>query len=242
MEENAASNLKIYITCIPTAEEASITVIRHWKNLAVAFDGDMVWIKGFTQEQAFSSYLRQIPFIELYEQREGLLFKKNRFVPEKKLPGGLLWNPLQRAYPVTMGDVNHNYFGIQQNIPVRIVASDTEQPAAALLTDIEVAKSYINRSAAIRLQPLNWSIIGKQAFFTGIPLLSIPGIAYWAQAGNFLPAGYDFEFPMLGKNICQQLDPKKENKIIWFADSSYVLLPVKCLVPLSISSFRLSTQ
>lgn len=242
MEENAADNLTTYITCIPAAEDASLCVIRHWKNLQVAFDGDLVWIKGFSAEQAYSSYLRQIPFIGLYEQRDGLLFKKGKLVPERKMPGGLLWNPVQRAFPVALGNINHNFFGIQQKIPVRIVPAAAEQPAIALLADMHAANDYISTSAAVRLSTLHWCLIENRAFFVGTPLLSIPGTAYWCRHGNFIPAGYDFEFPLLEKSIYQRLSPEGENKIVWFTDSSYLLLPSKYLVPLSISSFRLSTQ
>lgn len=208
----------------------------------MAFDGDIIWIKGFSKDQALSSGLRQIPCIELYQQREGLLFKPGKLVPEKKIPGGLLWNSLQRAFPLSAGEVNHNYFGIQQKISVRIVPAAEEQQATALLTDRNIAKNYITQSAAVRLQPLKWCFIGNRPFFTGAPLLSIPGIAYWEYHRNFIPAGFNFEFPVLGKNIYQRLSPEGENKIIWFNDGSYMILPVKQLVPLTVSSYRLSTQ
>jgi hypothetical protein len=42
MEKNATNNLAVYVTCISAAKEASLYIIRHWKNLSVAFDGDMV--------------------------------------------------------------------------------------------------------------------------------------------------------------------------------------------------------
>lgn len=242
MEENAADHLTAYISGIPASEEASLHTIRHWKNLSVAFDGDMVWIKGFTQEQALAPFVKQIPFMELYEQKLGLLFKKGKLVPERKMPKGLLWNPVNRAFPVSLDEVNHNFFGIQQNIPVRIVPAAAEQVATALLSDMEVAEKYITTAAAVRLNALNWCLLGKQAFFTGTPLLSIPGTAYWSRSAHYIPAGFDFEFPMLEKNIRKQLDPEGENKIIWFRNNSYALLPAKYLVPLSVSSFRLSKQ
>lgn len=242
MEENAANHLASYITSIAAAEEASLYAIRHWNNLTVAFDGDTIWIKGFSGEQALSPHLKQIPFIDLYEQRDGLLFKRGKLVPERKMPGGLLWNPLERAFPLSLGEVNHNFFGITQKIQVRIVPAAAEQTATALLTDMGTAEDYITRSAAVRLQPLNWCRMENRAFITGTPLLSIPGTAYWYNNGNFIPAGYDFEFPVLAKSIYQRLDSERSNNIIWFTDSSYLLLPVKNLVPLSISSFRLSKQ
>lgn len=242
MEENAADNISSYITSIAAAEEASLYAIRHWKNLSVAFDGDSIWIKGFSREQAFSPYLKQIPFIELYEQREGLLFKKGKLVPERKMPRGLLWNPVQHAFPVSVGEVNPPFSGVNQKIPVRIVPAAAEQPAKALLTEMNVAEDYITRAAAVRLQPLRWCVIGNKAFFVGTPLLSIPGTAYWLHNRNFIPAGHDFEFPVLAKSIYQRLDPERDSNIIWFTDSSYIRLPEKILVPLSVSSFRLSTQ
>jgi hypothetical protein len=193
-------------------------------------------------EQVSSPYLVQIPSIELFENREGLLFKKGKLVPERRMPRGLLWNPVQRAFPLSIGNVNQNLFDIGQKIDVRIVPRATEQHAAALLADLTIARDYVTASAAVRLRPLSWCIIDNNAFFVGTPLLSIPGMAYWFRAGNFIPAGYDFEFPLLGSNIHRQLDPTDENKIIWFTDSSYMLLPSKSLVPLSASSFRLSLQ
>jgi hypothetical protein len=242
MEKNVANNLVNCIARISVSQESSLYTIRHWKNLSVAFDGDTIWIKDFSNDQAFSPYLKKIPFIDLYEQKDGLLFKKDKLVPERKIPQGLLWNPVQRAFPVSIGELNHNYFGIDYKIQVRIVPSAAEQSATALLTEMHTAKNYITEAAAVRLQHLSWCMLSDKAFFEGAPLLGIAGAAYWHNNGNFIPGGYDFEFPLLGNIIYQRLVPNGEHKIIWFTDSSYLLLPFKYLVPLSVSSIRLSIQ
>ncbi len=214
--------------------------IRHWDNLKVGFDEQSIWIKDFTDQQLYLSELQQIPFKEIYEVKDNLLFIKGSLLPTKKMPSGLLWSPILRALPVGLPSLNHNYFGIDEQVKISVLPSEQEKEAHALLTDYATAKQYIESAPSVRLSPLQWTIINHNILFIGQPLLPVKGKTYWKNNDFLLPSGYDFEFPILSETIQQKMNPSQNSFILWEADSSYIIISKHDMQPLSISSFRLT--
>lgn len=214
--------------------------IRDWENLKVAFDGELVWVKDFHSEQLNAIEIQQIPFHIVYELKENLLFKKGSLLPVKKLPSGLLWSPIIRAVSVSLPKFNHNYFGIDQKLEIRLKPSEIENEAYGLLTDYNELKAYIETAPDFRLKPLEWVLFEKNILILGKPMLPIKGAAFWLKNDFLLPSGYDFEHTVLAKTIQQHLNPSREDLIVWRADNSCFRIAKNNLKPLSISSFRLT--
>ncbi|CAD0004252.1 hypothetical protein [Flavobacterium salmonis] len=214
--------------------------IRHWDNLKVAFETDTVWIRDFSSEQINSAEIQQIPYKIVYEWKENLLFEKDKLLPSKKLPSGLLWSPILRALPVSLPKFNHNYFGIDQRLEMNLKPSENVKLAFAMLVSFEELKLYIESAPKYRLEPLKWVVIDKRILLFGFPLLPVKGSTFWMNHDFLLPTGYDFEWFSLTGTFQEKLNPSKENLILWNEDNSYSVIPKETIKPLSISSFRLT--
>jgi hypothetical protein len=214
--------------------------IRSWDNLKVAFDAPYIWIKDFTTSQLDASELHQIPFTVIYELKENLLFIKGSLLPSQKLPSGLLWTPILRALPIELPSFNHNFFGISEQVHFQILPSKTEREAFVLVTTFEEAEKYITTAPVIRLEKLLWVVIDSKVVIFGTPILPIQGETFWKNNNFLLPAGFDFEFPVLSDLLQQKINPEQNNWIFWKKDATYFTVSKEDLKPLSISSFRLT--
>lgn len=240
MAEDTSDHLTMYVLKIEQKHQEVLETIRHWQNLKVAFDEGFVWIKDFTLEQMASSEIQQIPFIVLYEVRDNLLFIKGSLLPQQKMPSALLWSPILRAFPIELPGLNHNYFGVNEQVSVQIVRSEKEEKGSVLITSLEDAKAYILSAPQVRLDALKWAVVEADVVLFGSPSLPIKGAAYWLRNDFLVPSGYDFEFPILAGTIQSMVNPDAESWVFWQKDSSYFKVLKTDVKPLSISSFRLT--
>ncbi|MBS1665125.1 MAG: hypothetical protein JST68_29030 [Bacteroidetes bacterium] len=214
--------------------------IRHWAQLKIAAEPGTIWIRGLTPELLDSAAIKSIPFKQVFYSREGLLFPYGGSVPVRKLPSSLLWTPLERGLPLHLPSFNHNYFGVGERVAPRLISSENQALPAAMLTPLALLGNYIETAPAIRLKGLTWIILDDQALILGKPLLPLPGESYWEKDDFLLPAGMDWEWPVLAKTLSRELNPEGDCRLLWHRDSRYTLIPNEQIRPLSISSFRLS--
>jgi hypothetical protein len=230
----------MFLLKINSEHKELLAVIRSWENLKVAFDAPYIWFKDFTTSQLDASELHQIPFAVIYELKENLLFIKGSLLPSQKLPSGLLWTPILRALPIELPSFNHNFFGISEKVHFQILPSKTEREAFVLVTTFEEAEKYITTAPVIRLERLQWAVIDSKVVIFGTPILPIQGETFWKNNNFLLPAGFDFEFPVLSDLLQQKINPEQNNWIFWKKDATYFTVSKEDLKPLSISSFRLT--
>lgn len=217
--------------------------IRHWGNLRIASGPGVYWVKGFTDVQIHSVEVKSIPFKKIFYMKNQQLFPPGHQVPAKKLPSALLWTPVEKGVPVTVPTLNHNYFGIQQKLSFRIVPSETEQEASAMVIPLAMLGEYIGSAPGIRLKGLAWIILeGGEAFVLGKPMLPLPGTAYWRRGNSWLPTGYDFELPVLFEVIYRELEAGNGGMLLWQKDSTFLAIARDLFRPLTRSSFRESTK
>ncbi|BAV07991.1 hypothetical protein SAMN05421788_103334 [Filimonas lacunae] len=216
--------------------------IRHWDNLSIAEEGEHCWVKDFTPQQLDSTAVKSIPFITIYYCKQQQLFPAGKLVPVQSMPAGLHWQPIAKGLGVTLPGFNHNYFGIQQSIPVTLVPSQLERQAYAMLVKLEVLQAYIETAPAVRLQPLQWIILDNHtACVIGVPLLPVQGEVLWKDERFLLPVGYDFEWRILSEVISSNMKDHY-NWVLWQKEGSWLPIAPQQLQPLTISSFRLSMQ
>ncbi|AWH86616.1 hypothetical protein HYN59_16530 [Flavobacterium album] len=240
MANYTANPVTDHLLEIPAAHKELLGQIRHWDNLKAAFDERSLWVKDITPEQAESAIIKGLPYSRVYYAKDGLLFLKGSLLPVRKMPHNLLWSPLTYALPVKLPLFNHNYFGISQKIGIRIVPSQKEQPVYAVLAERTAAGDYINTAPKVRLAGLQWVGVNDEVLIAGTPLLPVAGASYWMYNDFLLPAGFDFELPLLAKKLMQQIDPGNSMMILWHKDNSYIPIEKEAFMPLSISSFRLT--
>jgi len=242
MAENPSKRVKEFWAELPRSDDDFLGSIRDWKNVQVALDDEVIWLKDFNEEQAVSPEIQQLPDILLYELREGLLFRKEALVPSKKMRTALLWSSIDKAMRLSFPASNQNYFGIHEKINIQLIPSDEEQPAAALLCSIASIKEEIPALPKFKLEPIHWMVIDDHALFVGTPLLSLPGKSFWTKNGHLLPAGFDFEFKNTSLILQQKYNPELDHWLVWNEDGSYTAILTNDFRPLSVSSFRLTEK
>ncbi len=242
MAKDSPERIKEFWAELPRADEDFLGSIRDWKNVQVALEENVIWLKGFTDEQAASPEIQQLPNFLLYELREGLLFRKNALVPSKKVRTALLWTPIDKALRLTFPPSNQNFFGIDEKIEVRLKPSEEEQPAAALLSSITEIKDTIIALPKFKLEILDWIVINEKALFLGTPLLSLPGKTFWTKNGHLLPTGFDFEFKNLSFLLQRKYNIGQDQWLLWNEDGSVLSINKNDFRKLSVSSFRLTEK
>lgn len=240
MAKNAADHLTYYLLLDATGKE-QLAAVRHMANIKLAHDGADVWLKDIDEVQANSAIIKAIPFKTLFYELNGKLFKHGSALPDRTVPS-LLWTPIDRAIAVTLPSLNHNYFGINSGINIRLIASHQEQPAAAMITHINTLASYMAAVPAVRLKGLKWCLLNNdQALIHGTPQLPINGDTYWQRERMLLPTGYDLELHTLAEHLQQLLNPEDDAWIIWRPDNTYALAEKDFMVPLTRDSFKQTT-
>ncbi|MGR3854599.1 hypothetical protein [Chryseobacterium indologenes] len=241
MAEDSSKRLKEFRAELPRSDEDFLGSIRDWKNILIAMDGDTVWLKGFTDEQAAAPELQQLPDFILYELRDGLLFRKEALVPSKKMRTALLWISIDKALQLSFPPSNQNYFGIHEQVRIQLKESNEEHPVIALLSNIADIKESIAALPKFKLEKIKWTVMGDKALFIGTPLLSFPGKTYWTKDRHLLPAGLDFEFKNLS-TLLQQKYNQEEGWLLWDGNGNYLSIKETDFRPLSVSSFRLTEK
>ncbi|MCS3868341.1 hypothetical protein J3D55_001257 [Chryseobacterium ginsenosidimutans] len=242
MAKDSSNGIKEFWAEIPRIDEDFLGSIRDWKNVQITLEEDIIWLKNFTDEQAVSSEIQQLPNFLLYELREGLLFRKDALVPSKKVRTALLWTPIDKALRLTFPPSNQNFFGIDEKIEVQLKPSEEEQPAIALLISMTEIKETIIALPKFKIEKLDWIVINDKALFLGNPLLGFPGKTYWTKDGHLLPTGFDFEFKNLSSLLQRKYNASQDQWLLWNENGSVLHLNKDDFRKLSVSSFRLTEK
>ena len=242
MAKDSSGGIKEFWAELPKVDEDFLGSIRDWKNIHIASDDEVIWLKGFTDEQAVSPEIQQLPNVLMYELRNGLLFRLNALVPTKKMRTALLWTVIDKALKLNFPISNNNFFGIDEKVQVRLKPSEEEQPAIALLSSISEIKDRIIEIPKFKLEKLDWIVINDQALFMGNPLLSFRGKTYWSKDNHLLPTGFDFEFKNMSLLLQRKYNATQEQWLLWKEDGSVLHLNKDDFRKLSVSSFRLTEK
>lgn len=242
MAEDSSNRVKDFWAELPKADEDFLGAIRDWKNVQIALDDEVIWLKGFTDEQSVSPETQQFPNFILYELRDGLLFRKDALVPNKKMRTALLWNSIDKALKLNFPVSNNNFFGIDEKVEVRLKPSEDEQSATALLCSISDIKDSIVALPKFKLEKIEWIVINDRALFIGNPLLSFPGKTFWTKDGHLLPTGFNFEFKNMSSLLQRKYNATLEQWLLWNEDGTVLHLNKEDFRKLSASSFRLTEK
>jgi hypothetical protein len=236
MAGNTSNGVNYYL-CLPVSHKHLLGALRNWENVKIGYNGDEIWLKDLEVFQAESTEVRTIPRKAVYYARDGKLFLKGSLLPERNIPS-LLWTRLERGLQLSLPGHNHNYFGLNHRIEIKLIPSVTEQDAFASMISLKMLQGYLNNAPAVRTSDLRWTIIGDEAFIAGVPLLPLPGKVFWRRDNQLLPAGYDLELYTLSAKISKMIDPECEHWIIWMETGEHYLIPERAFAKLTRASFR----
>lgn len=243
MANDVANHLeKDYLLSLAIEHKPFLAQIRHWGNLKVGVEDGHIWIKDFTVAQWHSAEAKSIPFASRFLVNDSLLFPEGSRLPIRKVPA-LLWSPIDKSIVVKKPDLNNNYFGINENIPVGIRQSNIEKAISASIINLNVLLRYLEQAPNVRTNKLQWCILGNSnAFIIGHPVLPVKGDDYWQSNSFFIPAGFSFKWQILESSIEQKLNADFRYWIVWNKDDSFIKISKEALKPLTLSSIRLSVE
>ena len=235
------TNVEGIILVIPEKSAPFLRQIRHWDQLLIAFAEAHWWIAGVTKEQLGTKAIATLPFQKVYTLAEGLLYPYEKLLPTRKLPRKLEWATLTKGLPLERPKLNHNYFGLFQQLPIHIQPSTKTQVSAAILTKNEHLLKLMQTYAGARMENLTWCLVSSHTCFVmGTPILSLPGQTFWRSGQLFLPTGFDLNQPLLRKAFEQKLKLEEETCYVWPIASAPFLISAATRVPLSRSSVRMT--
>ncbi len=239
MAKDVSNNITYYLL-LDVAHQSALGAIRAWENVKVAFEGSQVWVKDFDYVQISALEVQSMPYKTIFYEKEGKLFLINSLLPDRNIPA-LLWTPIERALPIELPKMNHNFFGIKEKISLKIVPTDIEMPDNVMITTILQLKSYIVTAGAVRTKNLTWTLLNDdKVLLLGTPLLPLSGDTFWQNGDFLLPSGYDFDLHILSETLSCNINPYQQYWIVWNVDNSYFLIPKSDLEQLSLASFNIT--
>lgn len=241
MANDAANNLT-YFLLLEEDQKSFLGGIRNWDNLKVGFNEQGIWVKDFDYAQIQAIEVKTIPHKKVFYEKNGRLFPLDSLLPEGIVPS-VIWTSIERALPVTLPSLNHNYFGLDDSLVIRLVPAENEKESVAMIVDLDLLGAYLEYSSTVRLKNLSWCILNDYtACIVGTPLLSIKGAVFWQQGVFLLPAGFDFELHSIKEELGKVLEVTGRDRMVWLENGSYFKLSYSDLQPLSLASFRMNIQ
>lgn len=197
-----------------------------------------IWVKILSKLPVLENEYLKIPFEEKFILGENnSLFPLGKVTPTRKL-ANLSWQPIAEFFKIDLpvsaekGKIDDVYF-------VQLAQSNEKKQGNALLTSFEDWKNFVETQASIRFQNLRFSLSQHQeVLIIGNPLPSIQGKEYWLCENMLLPAGYEFKFPLLAKQIATKLSDNQNNRIVFFEDGTWVKIALVDFVKTTRSAVR----
>lgn len=240
MANHDTKDIVKYFLLIPKNCLDDLVKLRQWTNIKVGFDAADIWVKDLDYNQVNSVEVKSIPSKKFYYEKEGRLILKDHLLWERNVPS-LLWTSIDRALSVTVPTLNHNFFGLEEKIEIKLSPTSDERDGAAVLTTIEVLRNCVASASKIRLQNIRWTILANDhVLLIGKPFLPVPGMVYWQQKDFLIPAGFNFELHALTDVFHQLINADRTHWVLWDSTGNYSLVPKTSVVALSRSSLKLT--
>ena len=243
MATNANDSVEI-IAHLPIKSKDDFRQIWHLKSVQIAKSDDGFWLKGFSQEDLNSIAVRSILNLNIFELRDNLLFHKKNRIPERKMPSGLLWHPIQRALKIELPSFNENLFEVNGKLNIGFKLSSEEQKVWASIVKLDDLYRYVDTVPNHYFNDIQWCKYGSdQVFLLGTKVLPLISTRYWKFQDLLIPVGYDLKHPFL-KQIIADFKNKSEKKEFWIfnSDEHYFSVPKDQLIPMSRSSVKFTIQ
>jgi hypothetical protein len=226
------------IIVLSQTDKAALGSVRCLPGLQAAEADGFIWVRGIAAQQEIDLRIRQLPGLHTYM----LDADNNLFPPEGLTPVGKLktlsWEPLSSFITVKL-PVSALPGKISQQHAIRLIPSGRSQEGNALLTDLNTWKSYGEKAPLVRLQQTRFAVSEKnKVLIMGTPLPALPGKEFVLQDTLLLPAGFEFDPPVISTLIINRLDPSKEALLLFDIDGSWEKIPKECFVSSTRSAIR----
>jgi hypothetical protein len=232
--------MKEIILTLVEADKDALASVRCMPGLQAAIDDGLIWVRGIPAAVKPDLAIQQLPSIHTYK-----LDDENRLFPLGNVtPVGTLkpfkWIPIRDLISVELppsgmpGRLNEKH-------TVRLVPSSREEKVGALITDLQTWHDYAEHAPLVRLRQTHFAVsANNKVIVVGDPLPPIPGKAFSLKNNILLPAGYDFDPPVIGSLIATRFNASKTSLLLFNIDGSCEEIHLSSLIPSSRSAVRLT--
>ena len=226
---------------LAAADREALGSVRHLPGLQAAEIADQLWLRGLPATGELPLPVRGLPAVAIYAlDAEGRLFPDGQRTPTARLPTGLVWQPICLFVPLELPTAALPAQGTPA-YRVRLRPSARAGAGAALLTTLTAWHAYAETAPEIRLRCLRFAVAADaRVLLLGTPLPPLPGLELWLREGLLLPAGFDFEAPLLAPLLRQKLQTAADDVLLFAADGSWERVPNTDILPVTRSAVRLT--
>jgi len=233
-------------TIVFSSHESSDAFRAIWPiaSLRIAKSEHGFWLKGFTKEDLKLPSFLAMGHIQIFDFKDPFLFLPGNQVPERKLPSGLLWHPIQTALKIKLPSFNENLFQVPGQLDLEFQSSIVERDATASLVSRSDLLKYVDSTAQHVYTKNLWCLFGEEmALVIGSEVLPLVSQRFWSYKNLLLPVGFDFNYDFL-KDIVVDLQTKGQGNLFWLFESNGRLIEVdkEALVFLTRSSVKMTLQ
>lgn len=224
------------------ADRKILGSVRNVPGLQVAETAAALWLRGLPATGDLPLAVRTLPATATYVlDAQGRLFSPGSRTPTAQLPA-LAWQAIPAFVPLTLPTAALPAQGAPR-YRVRLAPSSRAEAGAALLTTLAAWHAYADTAPEIRLTRLRFAVAAdRRVLLLGTPLPPVAGQEHWLRAGLLLPAGFDFEAPLLAPLLAQQLNPARDATLLFAADGSWERILNENIVPVTRSAVRLTAK
>lgn len=217
-----------------------LATLRSLPGLKVATENNVIWLRGITTGNESDKQTCSLPVLQAYTLgQESLLFPMGKRTPTKKL-SELNWQPIAQFLPVTL-PVSAMPGKLATSIPVKLKRSAIVKENFALKIKLGEWKVYAETAPQTRLNQLHFAVSARgEVLVYGQPLPNLPGEAYWRSESMLLPAGFDFDPPLIANLIAPQQQPEQEAFMLFEPDGNWQEIPLSVFRPAKRSAIRLT--
>ncbi|MBP1651614.1 MAG: hypothetical protein H6Q26_1771 [Bacteroidetes bacterium] len=224
------------ITLAP-ADVKVLAQLRTRVDLVAAWHKDQIWVKGVA-DNAF----RQLPALRTWKlDAVNRLFAPGALTPDETLPV-LEWHPLTDFIPVSLPASGLPAFATTKQL-VNLAPCTTTDESFAILTEMRTLETYVATAPQIRLRHLRFAASARgQVLVAGVPLPSVPGTSYTLKDRILMPAGYDFNPPVIRSLVAEKLEGSRTHFLLFHVNGQYEMIPDTSFVHVTRSAVRLTAE
>jgi hypothetical protein len=232
--------MKEIILTLVEADKDALASVRCMPGLQAAVDEGIIWVRGIPAAVRPDLAILQLPSIHTYKlDDENRLFPIGNVTPVGTLKS-FKWVPIRDLITIELptsgmpGRLNEKH-------QVKLALSSHEEKVDALLTDLQTWYLYAEHAPLVRLKQTHFAVsANNMVLVIGDPLPPLPGKAFSLRNNILLPAGYDFDPPVMGSLIATTLNPSKDSLLLFNIDGGCEQIPLSSLVSSSRSAVRLT--
>lgn len=225
---------------IAVSKAMAAAILRLRPDVRAALVADALWLRGDSADADMARLLDRVAPHGRYEIDAGdQLRPMGRRLPVSVLPNAT-WRPLSEILSVVW-PVPRATSTLPGPVAFRLVRTDHERQANALLTELPSLEHWAASAAAIRLAPLRFAATASHALVLGQPVPPIAGVCLYESHGIVVPCGWKIA-PAIDPQSLHQFLNLDIDDLALFSEFGWQLITADGVVRLTRSAVRLTTR